>query len=55
MFRDEGLTNEIAFCTMIALRKGILNFVKFISILKFANSFLVSLLQCGGISKIYFA
>ena len=38
LFHREGPTNEIAFCPMFVLRKGILSF---------ANLFLVSILQCG--------
>ena len=45
MFHGEGPTNEIAFCPMFVLRKGILSF---------ANLFLVSTLQCGANSKISF-
>ena len=45
LFHREGLTNEIAFCSMFALRKGILSF---------ANLFLMPNLQCGVNSHISF-
>ena len=43
LFLREGPTNEIAFCSMFVLRKGILSF---------ANLFLVSILKCGANLKI---
>ena len=45
LFHREGTTNEIAFCPMFVLRKGILSL---------ANLFLVSILQLGANSKISF-
>ena len=45
LFHREGPTNEIAFCPMFVLRKGILSL---------ANLFLVCILQWGANSKISF-
>ena len=45
LFHGEGPMNEIAFCPMFVFQEEILSF---------ANLFLVSILQCGANSKLFF-
>ena len=61
LFHREGPTNEIAFCPMFDLRKGIFKFFKFISCIfstlwsKFKNSFqkiktdVIHIFECNSV------